>query len=160
MALKKPLVLNGGQIEQLQTGDTLDASCSEVDVVTMTNGEAESLVIGAPVYVQAAGTVKKAKADASGTVQVLGLVKSTSIDPSGSGSIQTDGVLTAATDQWDAVTGGSGGLTAGSVYYLSPTAAGQLTTTAPGTAGQFVVRIGMALNATELDISVFAPMKL
>ena len=160
MALRKPLVLNGGQIEQLQAGDTLDAAANEVDVVTMTNGEANPLAICTPVYVHAAGAVKKAKADASGTVQLLGLVRSTSIDASGSGTIQTDGVLTATTTQWDTATGGTGGLVAGSVYYLDPGTAGNLTATAPTTAGQYVVRVGLALNTTDLDISLTAPMKL
>jgi hypothetical protein len=160
MSLRKPLVLNGGQIEQLQAGDTLDAAANEVDVVAMTNGEASSIVIGTPVYVLSAGSVKKAKADASGTVQILGLVKATSIVASESGTIQTDGVLSATTAQWDAVTGGTGGLAAGSVYYLDAATAGQLTATSPTTAGQYVVRVGLALNTTDLDISTTAPMKL
>jgi hypothetical protein len=160
MATKKPLVITNGQIEQLQAGDTLDAPVTEVDVVSKTNDNASAIVIGTPVYVKSNGNVDKAQANASGTVQVLGLVRDASIPSSTSGVIQTDGVLSATTEQWDAVTGDSGGLTPGAVYYLSASTAGQLTTNAPTTAGQFVVRIGLALSSTELDISIEPPIKL
>ena len=95
MALRKPLVIVSGQIQQLQPGDTLDASASEVDVVQKTNGNAAPIVICTPVYVKADATVDKTKADASGTIQLLGMVKDVSIDAATAGSIQTDGVLAA-----------------------------------------------------------------
>jgi hypothetical protein len=160
MATKKPLVITNGQIEQLQAGDTLDAPVTEVDVVSKTNDNSGAITIGTPVYVKSNGNVDKAQANASGTVQVLGLVRDASISSSTSGVIQTDGVLSATTAQWDAVTGDSGGLTPGAAYYLSASTAGQLTTNAPTTAGQFVVRIGLALSSTELDISIAPPIKL
>lgn len=160
MASRKPLVIVSGQVQQLQAGDTLDASVTEVDVVSKTNDNAGSIVIGTPVYVKANGNVDKGRANASGTVQLLGLVKDTSISAAASGIIQTDGVLAATTGQWDAVTGGSGGLTAGSVYYLDPSTAGLLTATAPSTTSQYVVRVGLAISTTELDISVDAPILL
>ncbi len=160
MSARKPLVIVNGQIQQLQAGDTLDAMSSEVDIVSKTNGNASPIVICTPVYVKVDGTVDMAKADASGTVQVLGLVKDTSIAASASGAIQTDGVLVATTGQWDTVAGTTGGLTAGTVYYVDPSTAGKLTATAPTTTGQFVVRVGLALSTTELDISTTAPIKL
>lgn len=160
MAAKKPLVLNGGQIEQLQTGDTLDASVSEVDVVSVTNGESTAVVICTPVYVSAAGAVKKAQANASGTVQLLGLMKSTSVEASATGTVQTDGIFTATTAEWDVATGGTGGLTAGSVYYLSAATAGLLTTTPPSATGSFIDRVGLALSTTDLDITIEPPIKL
>lgn len=160
MALKKPLVITNGQIQQLQSGDTLDASVAEVDVVAMTNANAAALVIGTPVHVSAAGSVDKAQANASGTVEVLGLVQPTEIAISGSGNVQTDGILAATTAQWDAVTGGTGGLTPNTVYFLSAATAGMLTPTAPTTAGQFVLRIGKAISTTELEISISQPIKL
>jgi len=160
MGLKKPLVLTSGQIQQLQAGDTLDASCSEVDVVAATNSNAGAIVIGKAVYADGAGTVDLAQADAAGTVEVLGLVKDASIGIAGAGNIQTDGVLTATTDQWDAAAGTTGGLTAGTVYYLDPDTAGLLTETAPSSVGDYVVRVGVALSTLALDISTTAPMLL
>jgi len=160
MAAKKPLVLNGGQIEQLQSGDTLDAVVTEVDLVSRTNNNASPIVKGAPVYPDAAGTVDLAQADASGTVEVLGLVQETSISAAASGYIQTDGILTATTGQWDAVAGTTGGLAAGTVYYLDPDTAGLLTSTAPTTGGDYVVRIGVGLSTTELEITLQPPILL
>lgn len=160
MVLRKPLVMVNGIPTQISSTDTLDAVLSEVDQISMTNGEATSIVIGTPVYISAANTVKKCQASASGTMDVLGLVRDVSVATSTAGSVQTDGQLTATTAQWDAVTGGSGGLTAGSVYYVSAATAGQLTTTAPTTTGQFVVRVGKAISTTVLDISIMQPIAL
>jgi hypothetical protein len=160
MAARKPLVIVSGQVQQLQAGDTLDASVSEVDVVSKVNDNAGSIVIGTPVYVKSNGNVDKGRANASGTVQLLGLVKDASIAAAATGIIQTDGVLTATTGQWDAVTGGSGGLTPGTVYYLDAATAGLLTTTAPTTVGQYVVRVGLATSTTEMDISIDPPILL
>jgi hypothetical protein len=104
--------------------------------------------------------VNLAKADASGTVQVVGLVRATSITNAQSGSVQMSAVLVATAAQWDAVAGTTGGLVAGTVYYLDPTTAGKMTATTPTTAGQFVVRLGIALSTTDFDISIQPPMKL
>ena len=160
MASRKPLVLNGGQIEQLQSGDTLNAAVTEVDVVARTNDEAGAIVIGAPVYVFDNDGVKKAQANASGTAKVLGLVTNSSVSAGASATIQTNGVLTATTTQWDAITGQSGGLTAGSYYFLDPSTSGKLTTTAPTSAGQLVVNVGLALSTTEMQINPEKPILL
>lgn len=160
MSNRKPLVIVDGQIQQLQAGDTLEAVVTEVDVQSMTNGNGGAITIGQPVYVDSANSVDLAQADAAGTIEVLGLVYPTSIASAATGWIQTDGILSATTGQWDTVTGGAGGLTVGSVYYLDPSTAGMLTTTAPTTAGQYVVRVGKAISTTELEISISQPIKL
>jgi hypothetical protein len=160
MALRKPLVLVDGNVQQLQAGDTLDAAASEVDVVTLTNGNAGSIVIGQPVYPSGAGSVDLAQANASGTVNLLGFVRDATIATATPGAIQTDGVLAATTGQWDAVTGGTGGLTPGQVYWLDPSTPGKLTATAPTSVGQYVVRVGQAISTTELEITVEPPILL
>lgn len=160
MSLRKPLVMNNGQIQQLQSGDTLDAPQSGGDLVVQTNDESGSIVIGTPVYNDANDGVKKAKADASATKDVIGLVRDTSISASASGAIHTSGVLTATTGQWDAVAGTTGGLTKGTRYFLSASTAGQITATAPSTVGQYVVEIGIALSTTELLVDIKSPILL
>lgn len=160
MALRKPLVIIAGQVQQLPSGDTLDARAAEVDVVALTNGNISSIVIGSPVYSDSAGSVDLAQADSSGTVEVLGLVKDVSIGAASSGSIQTDGILAATTGQWDAVTGETGGLVAGTVYFLDPSTAGKLTLTAPTTASEYVVRVGKAISTTEMEITIEPPILL
>jgi hypothetical protein len=160
MTLRKPLVLVAGQIQQIQSGDTLDAVTTEVDVVSQTNGNVSSIVIGNAVYTDAANSVDLAQADASGTVEVLGLVQEVTIASAASGYIQTDGIIAATTTQWDAVAGTTGGLTPGSIYYLSSGTAGFLTETAPSSVGQYVVRVGKAISTTELEISISQPILL
>lgn len=151
MTAQKPLVIISGQVQQLPAGDTLDAAASEVDVVAMTNANVGAIVIGTPVYVSVAGSVDKANASAAGSAHILGLVRDASIASSASGYIQTDGILVATTGQWDAVAGTTGGLVAGTVYFLSATA-GLLSATAPTGSGKYIMRVGLALSTTELDI--------
>lgn len=153
MSGRKPLVIVGGEIEQLQSGDYLSVPISGVNEVIQTNDEAGAIVIGAPVYNDAADGVKKAIATTSAASIVLGLVTDVSITNGATGSIAVSGVLTASTAQWDAVAGTTGGLTFGTRYYLDVTA-GKISATAPSTVGQYVVEIGIALSTTELKINI------
>ena len=156
MTIKKALVITNGQIEQLQTADRL----ASPTVFSRTNANAGALVIGTPVYVAGAGTVDKAKADAAGTKDVLGLIADPTVATGQPGTVQSDGVLTATTAQWDAVTGQTGGLTPNTTYFLDPATAGKLTPTAPTADGQFVCQLGLATSTTELEISIRSTIKL
>ena len=153
--LRKPLVIVAGQIQQISASDTLDAHIVEQEVISLTNDEASiALVIGTPVYIDAANGCKRAQANASGTANVVGLVADASITASSSGAVITSGVLVATTAQWNAVAGTTGGLVAGTVYYLSDATPGQLTATAPTTGGSYVAPIGTAISSTELKLEV------
>lgn len=155
MALRKPLIIVAGQIQQIQAGDTLDAVISEQEVITLTNDESvDATVIGMPVYIDAADGCKQAKADAAGTSKPIALCKDVSIAAAQPGSFLTSGILAATTAQWDAIKGASGGLVAGTVYYLSAATKGLLTATAPSTVGQYVVEIGIAISTTELKLNI------
>lgn len=153
MALRKPLVIVSGQIQQLQSTDTLDAPQAGGDVLTQTNDEVGAIVIGTPVYNDVADGIKKAKADAVGTKSIIGIVRDSSITAATAGIVQTNGVLTATTGQWDTAFGTSGGLTVGTRYFLSAATAGLGTGTAPSTVGQYVVELGIAISTTELLLS-------
>lgn len=153
MALRLPLVLNAGQIQQLQSGDTLLAPQSGGDVIVLTNDEAGSLIQGNVVYADANDGVKKAQANASGTSKPIGLSVGAPAS-SASGQIMVNGILALTTGQWDAAFGTTGGLTFGVDYYLSPTTAGLGTATAPTTVGQYVVVLGRAISTTELMIEI------
>lgn len=157
MAVRKPLVLNNGELEQLQSGDQI----AQATVFNQTNGNANTIVIGTPVYANStAGEVDEAQADAAATKDVLGLVAQTSIAAAASGAIQSDGVLEATTGEWDAVTGDTGGLTAGAKYYLDAATAGMLTTTPPSGAGEFIAMVGTGLSTTQMEISIRTTIKL
>lgn len=160
MALWKPAVIIDGMVQNLPAGDTLDAAASEVDVVVLNNASSLAQAIGTPVYISAANAFQPAKADAGATVEVFGLIRDPSVAPSANASVQTDGVLTASTSQWDLITGQTGGLTPGATYFLSPATAGKLTTTAPTASGHYVLRVGRAVNTQTLEISIQPPIKL
>lgn len=153
MASRKPMVDINGTIQELPASDTLDAVVNEVDVVNKVNGEGTDLVPGEPVYVFSGTDVKRARANADGTRGVVGFSKA-AITASASGTIQTNGVLTLTTGEWDAVAGTTGGLTAGTRYYLSAATAGRITSTAPSASGNWVKCVGIALSTTELLINI------
>lgn len=157
MAIKKPLVVgSSGLPEQLQNTDSLGTA----ELLAQLNGNAGALVIGCPVYSSANDTVDKAMANAVGTVKVIGLMADVSTANGVSGAVITDGVLTATTVQWDAITGGSGGLVRDTLYFLDAATAGKLTATPPTTTGQFVKLIGVAISTTELKITIGYHIKL
>lgn len=154
MALRKPLVLVSGESQQLQAGDDLNVPISGTIDITLTNANAGAVVIGTPVYAQGADAYDKAKADAAGTSKVIGLAVPTSTAASATGTVAVAGILAASTAQWDAVTGGSGGLAFGTNYFLDPATAGKLTSTAPSTTGQYCVLIGVGLSTTEMRLNI------
>ena len=150
MAIRKPLVIVGGQVQQLQAGDTI----ANLITVAQTNDEAGSIVIGTPVYNDAVDGVKKGQANAAATSKVLGLVADVTVATGQPANIQTSDILVATTAQWDAVAGTSGGLAFGVDYYLDPATAGKITSTATSTTGQILARIGRGMSTTELDIRI------
>ena len=136
---------------------------SGVDNVLLTSDHATpttNVLICEPVYVKSNGRIEWADANAQATTEVMGLVADTAIAQNAAGNVKVDGFMTATTGQWDAVTGGSGGLTVGDVYFLSEVAAGRLTTAAPVTVGNFVVRVGRAVSTTVMDVMIEPPIKL
>ncbi len=157
MATKIALTMYDGEIGQLKAGDTLDITASSNQQFSATNQTAGVIYIGQPVYIQGANMVDLALADAKATSGVIGLVADASIDSSAVGTILTDGILT-STD-WTAVVG-EATLTVGSVYFLSDTVAGTLTTTAPTTTGSFVTRVGTAISTTTLEVTISRPISL
>lgn len=148
MAARKPLVLNAGEIQQLQTGDTLLAAVSEVALIALTNGDVGAHALGDFVYISAADTAKKAQGNAIATKEAIA-VATGAISAAAVGSYQTDGIVAGLT-----------GLTAGAIYYLSAATAGLMTTTAPSTTGQYVVRVGIAISTTELELRIERPILL
>lgn len=134
--------------------NVLDAA----SVVSAANGEASTIAIGRAVYISASDTVRLANANSAATKNVVGIVFDASIASSATGAVSTSGTVTATTTQWDAVTGQSGGLTAGAKYFLSNTTAGGLTTTAPSVG--YVCPVGTALSTTKLVINIGPTVKL
>lgn len=122
------------------------ANPATVDI-TATNDNAGTVAPGAPVYMKSNGAVDKAKADAVSTMRCIGL-NTASVAAAGTATIRTGGLLTLTTGEWDAITGGSGGLTKGAVYLVSAATAGLLVTTYTTTSGQFWVPVGEGVSTT------------
>lgn len=162
MANRKPLVVGAdGRPQQLQAGDTLQATVTGGEQQNLTNNNVGAIVVGTPVYIIGNDACDKAQANAAGTKEVEGLVaQAPSIAAAGTGPVQVSGVMSLTTAQWDAVAGSVGGLTANVIYFLDPATAGKITAVVPTTVGQYIVEIGRALSTTELDVRIRAPVLL
>jgi hypothetical protein len=133
----------------------------------LTNANASTMPPGTPVYLSASGAMDLAKADNATTAECIGLAWLPSAQsppaavPSGTqGLAQEVDSLTLTTAQWDAVTGGSGGLTPGARYFVSQTVAGRLVLGASigSTAGTFDVSVGRATSSTTMRLRVADPI--
>lgn len=134
-----------GRVTAGTTGST------ESPLVTLTNGSGSSIAIGRAIYMSGSGSFSLANANNVTTAHAIGLVADTSIANSAAGNVVTSGVLSATTGQWDAVTGGSGGLVYDLVYFLSNATSGAITSTPPSSG--LVVRLGTALSTTKLAVN-------
>lgn len=163
MALKKPLVISSttGVPEQLQAADTLNiVGFGGTSIISQTNDSSGTIVCGSPVYNDAADGVKLAKADATGTSKVIGLVYDATIATTVAGNIAIGGILSLTTTQWDAAFGTTGGLAFGTDYFLSDATAGDGSSTVPSTVGHLVVHLGRGISTTELLIQIGQPILL
>ncbi len=105
-----------------------------------------------------AGFVNLSRAT-SGLEQCVGLASGSGIASTPTRTtralVQFAGPLTLTTDEWDVVTGQTGGLTTGSAYYVSVITAGKLTSSKPTT--NFTVRVGVATSPTEMLVAIDGP---
>src|SRR5678815_1916724 len=101
-----------------------DSLGADPSLLSLQNNAAAAVSAGAPVYMTtSANTFNLADNNAGGATQrVLGLVYDGSIAVSAVGRVKTSGKMTLTTAQWDSITGGTGGLTPGSKYYVDSTA--------------------------------------
>jgi len=159
MAAVTPLIFysDTADIEVLRAGDTLLGVAGSQDDISLTNASGAIAAPGSPVYISAASSFANSRANATTTAKVIGLVVA-SIANSASGAVRKDGTLTLTTGEWDTITGQTGGLTAGSAYYLSSATAGRMTTTVPTT--NFFLPIGIAMSSTDFEIQITRRIRL
>lgn len=129
------------------------------DSLKFINLNAGAITRGQLVYA-ASGGADLAQADALGTARVVGLVEEESVATGVVADIRIGGPITFTTAEWDAVTGDSGGLTAGARYFLDPATLGFLTATAPTTVTQVVTDVLLALSSTTAIIDIARPILL
>jgi hypothetical protein len=148
--------INGGVILQYDSdssvwriigGSGSGASTGGGSSVTFTSSTDFSL--GSPIYFSSSGTWQLAKADLDTTSVQYVISQKT-----GSGSISytalASGEITLTTGQWDVVTNGSGGLTSGSIYFLSSSTAGKISTNV----GLIYAPVLRALSSTKGFVSL------
>lgn len=102
----------------------------------------EALLARDVVYISAADNVSKAIATAETSSRVIGLAVAATADTDPV-AVQSEGVMT-----------GFSGLTAGSRYYLSTSAAGEIQSSVPSGSGNVIVQIGYAKSATALHLHI------
>lgn len=111
---------------------------------------------GMALYVPSDGHVELGLADADATSRIIGLANE-NVTASSSGGYVTEGQITKS--DWTTVVG-TMLLVPGAYYYLSETSAGQLTTTAPTSDGEYVMAVARGLTTQMLDIEIDQPITL
>jgi hypothetical protein len=109
----------------------------------------QNVAAGQPVYVSGNSTINLANAGNSSTSQVLGLV-SVGASATNTATVLSEGSVNLA--DWTAIAGTTN-LTPGNLYYLSTTV-GHITTTAPSAPTDTVVKIGIAVSTSKIDIEI------
>lgn len=152
--IRKPLVLNSGNLEQLQVGDRLAPVPNSIQIV---NGEDYSILAGQPIVIDETNNAKYADAIDNKDVVAFCVedVLSTEL-----GTFQVDGLLPLTTAQWDNITGETGGLRPGKVYFLDNSDVGRITRVVPTTVGHYIVKLGTAINTIDFAIMIGTPIKL
>jgi hypothetical protein len=155
MAVRKPLVIKNGQIQQLQAGDMLTGQNLSID---LTNSSGSVTVNKCtPVYIVSDGQFFTSINTSEAPHRAVGFAAET-IGPSTTGPVQLIGVLEATQAEWNTVTGGTGGLGPGLTYYIDTGSPNVLTSVPTSTDSQYVKKVGIAATDTQLiidpDISV------
>jgi hypothetical protein len=123
------------------------------DTFVAANGEAFWVVAGTPVATDVVSDrVVRANAASAALSSVLGVVV-VGADPTLGLIVKSEGILVLYTEQWDQVTGSSGGLVHGATYYLDAIP-GKITTTPPSAPGTSITAIGRALSSTVLVLHI------
>lgn len=104
--------------------------------------------LGSPVYFDGTNWQLAIATNDTTTIQYI-ISEKTGSNPTSYVAI-TSGELTLTTIQWDAVTGGSGGLVSGNTYYLSSFIAGRLSTSV----GLILCPVLRAISSTKAFISL------
>lgn len=129
------------------TAGTTSSSSNLTDSFVNNNGG--TVVRGRAVYAHTTtNRFDLAIGNAAAAAQAIGIVSDASIATTASGNIIVAGVASFTTAEWDVVTGQTGGLTAGSMYYLDNATGGKYTTTAPSTG--YICAIGKAISTTKM----------
>jgi hypothetical protein len=159
-SLRKPLVLVDGKIQRLQGTDYIQ----EANYITLLNNESPALTFGDTVYLSITGECARAIADNTDVaIKIVGMVTNSSVTSGNPASIIQSGVLKGTEAQWEnafQLTPSSGGLVAGTIYYLSDGTVGKGTGTPVETVSHYHVKLGIALTSTDFLVDIKEPILL
>jgi len=131
--------VTGAKLNSDTAGDGLEYASSALNVRSViiegTNANAGTLAAGTLVYISANGSFDEADASAIGTAEAIGFLMA-STDTGNTGKIMVQGIYDFGSSQ---------SFTAGTIMFLSTTA-GELTATAPSSAGEAIKQVGIAWN--------------
>lgn len=163
MAVRTPLVIINGRIQELPVGDTIagapagPAGTGGTGISPQTGTAGEDLVVGETIYIdKVSGQLFKAVASSAATGMVAGIV-TVAATTGNTASYLTEGVVSIS-DWTPAI--GTANLVVGCTYFLDPVTPGQLTTTAPVASGQVVAAVGRATASQVLDLTITQPILL
>lgn len=136
---------NAGDIPALDSTGRLDLSMMPVGIGpdTATIAASENLASGDFVNLWNSTGIKVRKADTSTSGKEADGFVLSAVTSGNNALVYFSGLNTSVT-----------GLTVGSVYYIDPAVPGAVTTTAPTGTGQVVQRVGKAVSATELEVTI------
>jgi hypothetical protein len=112
---------------------------------------------GPVIQIFLANATGGATAAEKAAANVMGLALSAGESPGSAYIFAGPGPLTLPTEAWDAVVGGSAGLTTGARYYLG-LVSGTLTTTEPVADSNFSTAIGYAISPTTMWVQIGLPV--
>lgn len=127
--------------------------------ISLANESGGSVIPGQAVYINGSGTFALAVASAYSTGGAVGLLLASATNH-GLVQVLVFGSIVLTTGQWDAVAGTSGGLSPGTLYFLSPTTPGSITSAPPTAAGQVVEPVGRAISPTQMVLNIGLPLLL
>lgn len=123
------------------------ASSTGADYATLLGvGDSLGMSVGDVVYVSGSNAVAPADASSDSTMPCRGMVVGTG---AGTVDVRTHGYVT-----------GLAGLTPGADYYVSASAPGAITSTAPSNTGEWVQKVGWALTSSVFVVEVGPPSKI
>ena len=124
-------------------------------IVSVTNTGSETFLPGSPVCkVGATYLIGRSTAPRH---NILGIAVEAS-PPGEQLRIQTGGIFQLSPENWDLVTGSVGGLIPNAFYYVNSLS--QVTATAPTSEPDYLIKLGVALNNTELLVDLDLIIKL
>jgi hypothetical protein len=124
-----------------------EVEAEEPEYLAITDSTVSS---GQAVYMKSTGHIDLAVASSTPQTRVIGF-SSSGVASGQQVEYNTDGRLSLS--DWTAASG-STSLAPGAFYYLSNSSPGMITTSAPTSAGSYVVQVGIAVSSSTLDIEI------